>query len=149
MIILIPVSVFFLASAFNVDKTYKKYYLENSKNVKIFTDKSVYSSDGSVTLVIANNSDRLIYFEPCEYLNNFEKKVNGVWVPVSKDENNKIYDKSGFNRKNNATECKIKLPQSGEGTYRINVPVYYDCQKPGKDMCQGSEIFYSNEFRIK
>lgn len=120
----------------------------NMKGVEVTTDKSVYSNDEKISLAIRNNEKQSIYFEPCEYLNDFEKKIDGAWQkenPVMSDN----YNKSSFNKNKSATECEITLPESGEGIFRSAVQIYYNCQRPGYDMCQDSKTFYSNEFEVK
>lgn len=150
MIILIPTLVFFLVPVFKkADKFCKKNCLsEDSKYVEISTDKSVYGLRDEIILALKNNSDNSIYSEPCEYLNNFEKKINGVWKSAGETLTDKIYDTSSFDRKRNITRCEIESPKSGKGIYRSVVQIYYGCKKPDKNMCETSKTFYSNEFEV-
>lgn len=157
MIIIIPVSVLFLVPIFQkplfkeVHRQPQKtvYKTDNKNSVKITTSKTVYSSGNEVILLIKNNSNNSIYFEPCEYLNNFEKKVDGVWINEKKNiTEHQVYDSSNFRKEKSLTSCNVGSPRSGAGTYRMVVEVYYGCQMPGGDMCSGSKTFYSNEFKV-
>ncbi|MCK4591947.1 hypothetical protein KAT63_00735 [Candidatus Parcubacteria bacterium] len=149
MIILIPLFSFFVLSVFGTNKIYKEHYLKDSKDVKILTDKNIYNLNDEIVLIVKNNSGEPVYFEPCEYLNNFEKKINGKWVAENKIISNKIYDEHAFDKKNSVIKCEIDLPQSGKGVYRTVVNVYYNCGKPGYDTCRSFETFYSNEFEVE
>ncbi|NOQ67882.1 hypothetical protein GQ568_00385 [Patescibacteria group bacterium] len=149
MIILIPLFSFFVLSIFETNKVYRGHYSKDSKDVKILTDKNIYSLNDEIVLIVKNNSGEPVYFEPCEYLNNFEKKVVGKWVTENKIANSKTYNESDFNKRESITKCEIDLPKSGEGVYRTVVNVYYNCKKPGYDTCRSSEIFYSNEFEVE
>jgi len=148
IIFLIPILTFTMILAFNTSKIYEKQYSKESKSVRILTDKNIYNPDDGIVLIVRNNSDELVYFEPCEYLDNFEKKVNGRWVAENKIIDDSLYDEYDFDKKNSVIKCKIYLPQSGEGIYRAVVNVYRNCEKPGYNMCRSSEIFYSNEFEV-
>ena len=149
IIILIPTLVLVLIPIFNTSGIYEEQYLGEGLNVRILTDKNIYDPDNEIILIVRNNSDELVYFEPCEYLNNFEKKVNGKWVAENKIVDDDIYDEYDFDKRNSVIKCKIDLPQSGGGIYRAVVNVYRDCEKPGYNMCKSSETFYSNEFEIE
>ena len=149
MIILIPLFSFFVLSVFGTNKIYKEHYLKDSKDVKILTDKNIYNLNDEIVLIIKNNSGEPVYFEPCEYLNNFEKKVGEKWVAENNFTSDKTYDKFDFNKRKSVTKCEIDLPKSGEGVYRTVVNVYYNCGKPGYDTCKSSETFYSNEFEVE
>lgn len=63
--------------------------------------------------------------------------------------NNAYYNQFSFNKSKRVTECKVEPPKSGGGIYRSVVKIYYDCKKPGQNMCAYSKTFYSNEFEIK
>ncbi len=149
MIILIPVFSFFVLSIFETNKVYKGYYSKDSKDVKILTDKNIYSLNDEIVLIVKNNSGEPVYFEPCEYLNNFEKKVNGKWVAENKTTSDKTYDKSDFDKRKSIIKCEMDLPRSGKGVYRTIVNAYYNCGKPGYDTCRSFETFYSNEFEVE
>ncbi len=112
------------------------------------TEKNVYRIGDKIMLFIRNDSGNSIYFEPCEYLSNFEKKINGVWRSEKKIVEDKIYDSDNFRKEKSITSCKIDLPRSGAGTYRVVVRVYYNCQIPGENTCSNSKVFYSNEFKV-
>jgi len=157
MVILIPTIALFLVSIFNKplfeksrEPLYGRVYKNSDKySIEVTTEKNVYRLGDEMTLSIKNNSGDSIYFEPCEYLNNFEKKVNGVWISERSAVEDKIYDASNFRREENVTNCSVNLPKSaGAGIYRAVVRIYYDCQMPGGDMCSDSKVFYSNEFRV-
>lgn len=156
MIVLIPSIVFFTITVFQKPVSEKLreparkviYKNSNQYSVEVATGKSVYKLDEEMTLAIKNNSDDLIYFEPCGYLNNFEKQINGIWKSGEGIIENKIYDSYNFKSKKRMTNCVVYLPKSGVGTYRTVVKVYYDCEMPGGDMCSDSKVFYSNEFRV-
>ena len=146
--------VIFLILFFSVVKTnykmqeiYSKDYNVNIENVEISTDKNVYVSSEKINLAVKNNERQSIYFEPCEYLNNFEKKIDGEWKRENKTVNDNSYDQSGFNKNKSVTECKVEPPKSGEGIYRFVIQIYYNCLKPGR--CDNSKTFYSNEFEVK
>ena len=132
--------VIFPVSLFTVTKT-------NTKGVEISTAKNVYAEGEKIELTLKNNKKQSIYFKPCEYLNNFEKKINGEWEKENVVANNNDYNQSSFNKNKSITRCEIELPRSGKGIYRSVVQIYYNCLKPGD--CESSEIFYSNEFEIK
>ncbi|MEA2097489.1 MAG: hypothetical protein U9P70_00175 [Patescibacteria group bacterium] len=149
IILLIPTLVFVLVPIFNTNGIYKEQCLEESKNVRILTDKNIYNPNDKIVLIVKNNSDEMVYFEPCEYLNNFDKKVNGRWITESDIIDNEIYDEYDFDKKDSIIKCKIDLPQSGDGIYRAVVKVYRDCKMPGYSMCKSSETFYSNEFEVE
>ncbi len=123
------------------------YLADNLKDIIVSTDKKTYGLEDEIVLIIENYSKRSIYSEPCEYLNNFEKKVNESWVALASPQKEKIFDKSGFNKSKNVTKCIVKLPQASEGTYRANVKIYYGCAKP--EACAGSSKFLSNEFTVQ
>lgn len=117
--------------------------------VNILTDKKLYYEKEKIVLAVENDSEKPIYLEPCEYLNNLEKKVNGNWEPYKKTVQNKVYDDRGFEKRKRITICELGLPRAEAGTYRVVVKIYYDCKKPGENMCEKSVIFYSNEFEVK
>lgn len=117
--------------------------------VNILTDKKLYYEKEKIILAVENDSEKPIYLEPCEYLNNLEKKVNGNWEPYKKTVQNKVYDDHGFEKKKRVTICELGLPKMEGGTYRVVVKVYYDCKKPGENMCGKSDTFYSNGFEIE
>lgn len=156
MIILIPTIVLFLVPIFQKPlfkeacrQPYKVVYRADNKNsVEITTEKNIYKIGDKVVLSIKNNSENSIYFEPCEYLNNFEKKINNVWVSEKGAVENGIYDTYDFKKEENITNCSISLPKSGVGIYRAVVRIYYNCQIPGENMCSDSKVFYSNEFEV-
>jgi len=156
MIVLIPTVVLFLVPIFQkplFKEIYKQpyrmvYKTDNKNSVEITTEKNVYKIGDKMVLSIKNNSSDSIYFEPCEYLNNFEKKIDGVWVGEKNIVEDKIYDSNNFKREESVTSCNINLSKLGAGIYRAVVEVYYDCQMPGKNMCSSSRDFYSNEFKV-
>ncbi len=155
MIILIPTIVLFLIPIFQkpiFEKSgrlsYKTVYRTDNKSVGIVTEKNVYKIGDKITLFIKNNSSDSIYFEPCEYLGNFEKKDNGVWRSERRAVKDKVYDSDNFRKEKNITSCNIDLPRSGTGTYRVVIKVYYNCQMPGENACSSSKVFYSNEFKV-
>lgn len=150
MIILIPLFSFFVLSVFNKNEPNStNRIIKDKTDVKILTDKNIYSLNDKIVLIVKNNSGELVYFEPCKYLNNFEKKVGKKWVAENKTTSDKTYDKSDFDKRKSVTKCEIDLPKSGEGIYRTFVNVYYDCKKPGYDTCRSFETFYSNEFEVE
>ena len=134
---------------YEAEKIYSDNYFTNTKSVEISTDKSIYSASEKINLTVKNNGNQSIYFEPCEYLNNFEKKIDGEWERENNMKGDKTYNEAAFRKNKKITECEVKLPKSGEGTYRIVTQIYYNCQKPGDNMCESSKTFYSNEFEIK
>jgi len=138
---------------YETEKVYNSNYYKNIESVEISTDKNIYTIGEKNNLTIKNNEKQPIYFEPCEYLNNFEKKINGKWerenAVVNHSSNYYYYDQNNFNKNKSMTECEVELPKTGEGTYRFFVKIYYDCKKPGSDMCPSSKVFYSNEFEVK
>lgn len=126
-----------------------KNVLPIRSDIKVFTEKTFYSAGENIELFIKNNSKEPIYFEPCEYLNKFEKMINGEWIKFSDYKGAKIYDESGFNREKNFANCEIQPPKNGAGTYRAVIRIYYECEKPGESMCKDSDIFYSNKFEVR
>jgi len=149
--ILFPFIVLFLVDVFDRSESRdnnlnaRKY---NNK-VEILTNKNFYNPNDRLFITIRNNSKKTIYFEPCDYLNNFEKKLDGNWLTANTASDNKSYDKSNFEkRKRNNIICEIKMPESGMGIYRLVLQVYYNCKMPRGDMCKGSDVFYSNEFEL-
>ncbi|MCK5084782.1 MAG: hypothetical protein KAQ64_03955 [Candidatus Pacebacteria bacterium] len=149
MIILIPIFSFFVLSVLNKNESnFTNKIIKDSKDVRILTDKNIYGLNDEIVLIVKNNSGEPVYFEPCEFLNNFEKKVNGKWVAENKIMSNNIYNEHAFDKKDNVIKCEIDLPQSGKGIYRSVVSMYYNCGKPGYDTCRSSEVFYSNEFEV-
>ena len=150
IIIIIPLFSFFILSILNKNNTSSVYRIPTNKtNIKISTDMNFYFPGENIKLMIENNSKKTIYFEPCEYLNKFEKKIGGKWRESFNYEGIKAYDKFGFKREKNITKCEIKLPKEGVGIYRTVIQIYYGCERPGEDMCRNSKAFYSNEFRVK
>ena len=122
--------------------------LKNDSKVSILTDKNIYLDSEKINLIVKNDGAQSVYFEPCEYLNTFEKKINGEWEKESVVvDNNNYYNQVSFNKNKSATTCEIELPESGKGIYRSVVQIYYSCVKPGH--CESSKIFYSNEFEVK
>ena len=156
MVILIPTIVLFLVPIFQeplfkeshklLNKTV--YKADNKNYVEITTGKNIYRVGDEMIISIKNNSSDSIYFEPCEYLNSFEKKINGIWVDEKSVVENEIYDSRNFKKEESITNCSVSLPKSGAGIYRAVVRIYYDCQTPGENMCSDSKVFYSNEFRV-
>ncbi|MCK4525679.1 MAG: hypothetical protein KAU07_04530 [Candidatus Andersenbacteria bacterium] len=139
-----------LETSFETEKNYSNNYPINTEGVKIITDKSIYIANEKINLTVKNNEKQPIYFEPCEYLNNFEKKINGEWRKENTVINDDYYyNQVSFNRNRSLTECKIEPPKSGGGIYRSVIKIYYDCKKPGHTTCAYSKTFYSNEFEIK
>lgn len=133
---------------YETEKIYDNNHQTNIKSVEISTDKNVYDRSEKINLTVENNEKQSIYFEPCEYLNNFEKKINGKWERENAVvNNNDCYNQHSFNKSKNITECKVESPKSGEGIYRFVIQIYYNCLKPG--YCDNSKTFYSNEFEIK
>ncbi len=150
MIIVIPIFSFLSISIFKEnDSGFVSKILTGKSDVKITTDKPFYVSGENMKLSIKNESINPIYFEPCEYLNKFEKKIDEKWRESFNYESIKDYDKFGFKREKNITNCEIKLPKEGAGIYRTVIQIYYECERPGEDMCRNSKAFYSNEFRVK
>jgi hypothetical protein len=150
VIIIIPFFSFFTLSILGVNSySLKRNISSNNNDINIFTEKTFYSAGDDIELFIKNDSKNSIYFEPCQHLNRFEKMIDGRWIEFSDYEGAKIYDESGFNREKNFVNCKIQLPKNGDGIYRSVVQVYYECEKPGENMCKDSDIFYSNEFEVR
>jgi len=117
--------------------------------VKISTIKNKYSANEEISLHVDNKGRYSIFFEPCETLNVFEKKIDGNWVLQGGKEAIPEYSGSGvFEKKNGNAECKIGFPQSGPGIYRVVVPIFYGCTQPSRYACQSSQNFYSNEFEV-
>jgi len=147
--IIAPILTLVLVYVFKADKIQKEPNSKESKDVKILTDKNIYNLNDEIVLIVRNNSGKSIYFEPCEYINIFEKKINGEWKKESVVINNdsSYYNQDSFNKNKSITKCEVKLPKSGEGIYRSVVQIYYNCVKPGR--CESSEVFYSNEFEVK
>ena len=121
----------------------------DTQKIKIATDKKNYSIGENIELSVKNRSTNSIYFEPCEYLDKFEKMVDEKWEKSSEDRDEKVYDESGFKKEDNITNCEIELPKEGAGLYRAVVQIYYECESPGRNMCANSKAFYSNEFEVK
>ena len=139
-----------IQTTYKAERTFNNNYYANTESVEINTDKNIYIDGEKINIVIRNNEKQSIYFKPCEYLNTFEKKIEGKL----KEENakailndNDSYNKISFNKNKNITRCEVKSPESGEGIYRSVIQIYYDCIKPG--YCKSSKVFYSNEFEIK
>jgi len=122
------------------------YLAENLERVMVKTDKNIYEFGDKIILAIENYSDRSIYSEPCEYLDNFEKYINGKWINLGVKHDKIKYDKSEFNLSKKITKCTLSLPKE-EGVYRFIVKVYQGCQKP--EICKGAIDFRSNEFRVE
>ena len=156
MVILIPTVVLFLVPIFQKPlfkeihkQSYKVVYKTDNKNsVEIITGKNIYRVGDEMIISIKNNSSDSIYFEPCEYLSSFEKKINGIWVDEKSVVENEIYDSRNFKKEESITNCSVSLPKSGAGIYRAVVKIYYNCQTPGENMCSDSKVFYSNEFKV-
>lgn len=149
-IIIIPLFSFSVLSILrgNGHNSIKNIFTNNS-GIKVFTEKALYSKGENIELFIKNDSEKSIYFEPCEYLNKFEKMAGERWIKSSSYESAKIYNDVGFNKEKDFISCKIPLPENGAGIYRTVVKIYYECEKPGENMCKDSDIFYSNEFEVK
>lgn len=151
-ILYIPVLVIILVSVFSPKEkvqVFQEDSLKISQDVRILTDKNIYSLKDEIVLIVKNNSGESVYFEPCEYLNNFEKQVDGKWVMEKKIVENISYDESIFDSKKSISKCLVKLPMSGKGYYRTVVNLYFDCEKPGNETCQRVKTFYSNEFEVE
>lgn len=149
-IIIIPLFSFLALSVLGKNSSdLIKNILPSKSDIKVFTEKISYSAGENIELFIKNDSKESIYFEPCQYLNRFEKMADGRWIESSSYEGAKIYDESGFNREKNFVNCKIQLPKNGAGIYRTVVQIYYECEKPGESMCKNSNIFYSNKFEVE
>lgn len=124
-------------------------FLHIREKVNLLTNKKLYYEKEKAVLAVESDSEKPIYLEPCEYLNNLEKKVNGNWEPYKKTVQNKVYDDRGFEKRKRIAMCELGLPKMEAGTYRVVVKIYYDCKKPGESMREKSKTFYSNEFEIK
>ena len=139
--------LFIVKINYEAKKIYDNGYYTNIKSVEINTDKNIYTAGEKINLSIINNEKQLVYFKPCEYLNNFEKEIDKKWrkenITIS---DNNDYNQVSFNKNESITKCEIELPKSGEGIYRSVVQIYYNCAKPG--YCESSKTFYSNEFII-
>ncbi len=148
-IIIIPLFSFLVLSVLGKNSPdLIKNILPCRSDIKVFTEKISYSAGEKIELFIKNDSEKSIYFEPCQYLNKFEKMADGKWTEYSSYNGVKIYDEFGFNKGKNFASCKIQLPENGAGTYRSVVQIYYECEKPGEDACKNSDIFYSNKFEV-
>jgi len=150
IIIIIPFFSFLALSVFGKNSPdLIKNILPNKSDIKIFTEKTFYSAGEDIEIFVKNNSKKSIYFEPCKYLNRFEKMADGKWIESSSYAGAKIYDESGFKKEKDFASCKIQLPENGAGIYRTVVRIYYECEKPGENMCKNSNVFYSNKFEVK
>lgn len=148
-IIIIPLFSFLALSILGKNSSCLiKNILPDKSDIKIFTEKTSYYAGENIELFIKNDSKKSIYFEPCQYLNKFEKMANGKWMESSDYGGAKVYDESEFNKGKKFASCKIQLPESGMGTYRAVVQIYYECEKPGESTCKNSDVFYSNEFEV-
>jgi hypothetical protein len=131
------------------DSSVGNYGLGLKNDVKISTSKNKYSANEGIILHVDNKGRSSVYFEPCETLNAFEKKVGTNWVLQDRQETNPDYSSvSAFEKKDGNAECKIGFPPSGPGTYRVVVPIFYGCTQPSRYACQSSQNFYSNEFEV-
>lgn len=149
-IIIIPLFSFLALSALGKNSSYLiKNIFPDKSDIKIFTGKISYFAGENIELFIKNDSEKPVYFEPCKYLNRFEKMTDGRWIESSSYKGAKIYDESGFNKEKYFASCKIQLPENGAGIYRAVVRIYYECEKPGESMCKDSDVFYSNKFEVK
>ncbi len=149
-IIIIPLFSFLVLSVLGKNSPdLIRNILPSKSDIKVFTEKISYSAGENIELFIKNDSEKPIYFEPCKYLNRFEKMADGKWMESSSYNGAKIYDESGFKKGKNFASCKIQLPENGAGIYRAVVRIYYECEKPGEDACKNSDVFYSNEFEVK
>lgn len=144
IIIINPIMTLLLIQIFQAQNPYLNK--ERNEWVEIITDKDTYYSGENLILSVKNNSTESIYFEPCEYLYDFERKAGGQWIAENSIIKNKIYDPTTFDRKDALTRCEISLPQLKEGIYRSFVRIYYGCRKP--EVCEKSKTFYSNEFKL-
>ncbi|MCK5475176.1 MAG: hypothetical protein KAI71_01155 [Candidatus Pacebacteria bacterium] len=147
--ILVLLFSFLVLLFFSKNKNISYNIKDDTQEIIITTDKEHYSIGENIELYVKNRSTNSIYFEPCEYLDRFEKKIDGEWKESSNYRGENIYDESGFKREDNITNCEIQLPKDGVGIYRAVVQIYYECKSPGKNMCANSKIFYSNSFEIK
>lgn len=124
------------------------YLIENLDKIIIKTDKDIYKLGDRITLAIENYTERSVYSQPCEYLDNFEKNIDGKWINFGNRHEKIEYDKSGFNLSKKITKCTIPLPQEEDsGVYRFVVKVYHGCVEP--ENCAGAMDFYSNEFKVE
>lgn len=122
---------------------------QSAENIKVSLDKSSYGVGEKISLSIVNSGSRAIYLEPCEQINVFEKEVDGKWTLTGETNNDKSLGQSGgFETKSSNTSCQIDVPEFGSGTYRLVVPVFYDCSQANRYACEESEIFYSKSFQI-
>jgi hypothetical protein len=149
-VIAIPLFSFLVLSVFSKNSPdFVNKILPIESDIKVFTEKAFYSAGENIDLFIKNDSGESIYFEPCQYLDKFEKMVDGGWIESSNYKGAKVYDESWFNKEKNFANCSISLPKDGAGIYRSVVTVYYKCEKPGESMCKDSDVFYSNKFEVK
>jgi hypothetical protein len=122
---------------------------QSVENIKVSLDKSSYGVGEKISLSIVNSGSRAIYLEPCEQINVFEKEVDGKWTLTGETNNDKSLGQSdGFETKSSNTSCQINVPEFGSGTYRLVVPVFYDCSQANRYACEESEIFYSKDFQV-
>ena len=148
MIMIIPLFSFLTLSIFSKSKNISYNVKSNTQKITITTEKRYYNTGEKIELSVKNKSINSIYFEPCEYLDKFEKKIDEKWRESFSYGGKKIYDEFGFKREDNITNCKIELPKEGTGIYRAVVRIYYECEGPGENMCADSKVFYSNEFEV-
>lgn len=146
---ILVLNAFFGAQSGSSDLLSDKCSLNSQNQISIFTDRPQYQPGEKIALSMENDSDYSVYFEPCKFLNIFEKKVGEEWVLQEQVEEDARYFKDEFEKKDGNASCEdIALPPSGPGTYRMAVTVFYECKRPSRYACQRSELSYSNQFEV-
>lgn len=120
----------------------------NADAIQITTDKNEYAPGEQISLHIENLSNSTIYAEPCKDIKVFEGKEGDSWALKQEDNIVTAYQYADFEKKEGDAECNIELPKWGPGTYRVVVPIYFNCAKPSLYACEWSKVFRSNEFKI-
>ena len=117
-------------------------------NIAVKTDKNIYSGNEKISFSIINKSNKAIYVKPCEYIANYEKKVDGKWLKIENNKTQEKYDSLNFDKKEKEVICSITPPETA-GIFKIALNVYSKCRKAGAEFCQESKKLYSNEFEVK
>lgn len=114
-------------------------------------DKISYRPDEMINLDIINNSNESIYLAPCQYFNDFEKKISDKWQAVTLNACSDVeaaMDPTSIEKISKKAEESVLAKNLGEGVWRGVSVVYFGCQKAQAESCVNNQKIYTNEFTI-
>lgn len=122
-----------------------------SESILYNIDKEIYSKGEDMTANIINNSNKTIYLAPCEYFNEFQKKVGSKWQTTVLSSCSPFVTETvdAFEKISQKVEEKISLDGLSAGIWRGISNIYFDCRRAKSQSCRKKQAIYSPEFEIK